>query len=184
MILRSLSSREKTLALAVGGIVFIFTNVFLLNLFFDSNNRLHAQLHSKELQLHAMRMLASQETLWRKRDAWLAAKQPKLGNGDNAGVQLMGQIKEAARKNQVLLDHPAIGSPDQRGDYVSVSVQLETRSAWDGILTFLQEMQASEQFIVVESANLKVDDEDHTKIRGHFKVARWYAPSQTPDPVP
>jgi len=174
---RSLSSREKVLACAVGGIAIIFATVFLFNLFFEWSTQLRAQLRSKTLQLRAMRMLAAQETLWKKRDAWLLAKQPVLGNEDTAGLQLLDQIKDAARRNQVLLDHPAIGLPDQRGEYVSVSVGLETKSSWAGILAFLHELQTPERFIVIEGANLKIDDEDHTKMRGHLKIARWYAAS-------
>jgi hypothetical protein len=40
-------------------------------------------------------------------------------------------------------------------------------------------MQAPEQFIVIEGADLKIDDEDHTQMRGHFKIARWFAASAT-----
>jgi hypothetical protein len=179
MTARSLSTREKMLAYAVGGIALVFGSVFLFNLFLETRNQLQTQLRSKSRQLDAMRALAAQEALWKKRDAWLLAKQPKLGNADNAGVQLLGQIKDAARTCQVLLDHPAIGSPDERGDYVSVSVGLDTRSSWAAILTFLHELQKPEQFIVIEGANLKIDDQDHTTMRGHFKIARWFAASAT-----
>jgi len=184
MTARNLSTRERRLVLAVGGIAFAFGSVFLINLFLETRNQLQTQLRSKTSQLRAMRALARQEALWKKRDAWLLAKQPKLDNQDSAGVQLLSQIKDAAKKHQVLLDHPEIGSPDQRGDYVSVSVGLETKSSWAAILAFLHEVQTPEQFIVIEGANLKIDDQDHTQMRGHFKIARWFAASATAKQIP
>jgi hypothetical protein len=184
MTARHLSTRERTLAFAVGGIAFAFAAFFLINLFLETRSQLQSQLRSKTAQLHAMRALADQEAIWKKRDAWLLAKQPRLDNQDSAGVQLLGQIKEAAKKCQVLLDHPEIGSPDQRGDYVSVSVGLETSSSWPAMLDFLHEFQAPEKFIVIEGANLKIDDQDHTKMRGHFKIARWFASAATVKQTP
>lgn len=41
---------------------------------------------------------------------------------------------------------------------------------------FLYEMQAPERFIVFESANLQIDQDDKTQIRGKFRIAKWYAP--------
>jgi len=184
MTARNLSPRERILAFVVGGIAFAFAAFFLVNLFLDTRTQLRAQLRSKTAQLRAMRALAAQEALWNKREAWLLAKQPKLDNQDSAGVQLLGQIKDAAKKCQVLLDHPEIGSPDQHGDYVSVSVGLETSSSWPAMLDFLHEFQAPEKFIVIEGANLKIDDQDHTRMRGHFKIARWFAPAATVKQTP
>jgi hypothetical protein len=87
-----------------------------------------------------------------------------LTDADAAGVQLLSQIKEA--------------------DYTSVFIGLETKSSWAAILAFLHELQTLDQFIVVEDANLKIDDEDHTRMHGHFKIARWFAPSATAKHIP
>jgi hypothetical protein len=179
MTFKSLSQREKLLAFAVGGIALLFGTAFLFNLFFEERNHLYTQLRSKTLQLRAMRALAAQETLWKKRDAWLLARQPKLTDSDAAGVELLSQVKDAAKKHQVLLDHPAIGLPDQKAGYTSVSLDLETTSSWPAILDLLHDLQKPDQFIAIEGANLKIDDADHTQMRGHFKIARWFAPSAT-----
>jgi hypothetical protein len=43
---------------------------------------------------------------------------------------------------------------------------------------FLYDVQQPEAFIVFESANIAVDNNDPTKMRGKFKIARWFAPAQ------
>jgi len=175
MIPPSLSQREKTLAVIVGGIVFIFFTGLLISLLGDWTHQLHISIQSKELQLRAMRKLTAQEGLWKRKNAWLESKQPKLENQDNAGLLLLNQIRDAAVKNQVALDHPAIDSLDFRGDYVSVSVQLETRSSWSSMLAFLHDLQSPERFVVIESSELKIDDRDHTQMHGQFKIAKWHS---------
>jgi len=63
----------------------------------------------------------------------------------------------------------------------AISVELQTKSTWPALITFLEHLQGPEQFIVVESANLRVDTSDPTMMRGNFKIAKWYAPKFTGD---
>jgi len=55
-------------------------------------------------------------------------------------------------------------------------VMVDTHSSWPDLIGFLYAVQKPDQFIVCESANLQVDPADQTKMLGHFKIARWYAP--------
>lgn len=183
MTLPSLSQREKTLAAIVGVVAFLFLTALLLNVLGDWIHQLHTDIQSRTLQLRAIKTLASQEGLWKRRDAWLESKRPKLENQDNAGLLLLNQIRDAALRNQVALDHPAIDSLDFRGDYVSVSVQLDTRSSWSSLLEFFHELQTPEQFVVIESSDLRIDERDHTQMHGHLKIAKWHSAAGASHPL-
>ena len=172
----TLSTREKWLAIAVGGVLFLFANVFLVERFMQRGERLRADIAAKTKQLQHMQSLTEDLAFSEQREGWLQAKQPKLTNPDTAGVQLLNQIKDLARQHSVLLENPAIRLPDRQPDHVSISVEVETKSPWKPLIAFLHELQTPEQFIAVETANLKIDDADATKMHGRFKIARWYAP--------
>ncbi|MEY2439061.1 MAG: hypothetical protein QOI34_446, partial [Verrucomicrobiota bacterium] len=43
---------------------------------------------------------------------------------------------------------------------------------------FLYDVQQPEAFVVFENVTLAVDSSDPTKMRGKFKIARWFAPAQ------
>jgi hypothetical protein len=172
----TLSNREKWLAIGVGAVLFVFANVFLFQRFSQQGARLRADIAAKTKQLQHMQSLTEELAFSEQRESWLQAKQPKLTNPDTAGVQLLNQIKDLARQHEVLLENPAIRLPERQPEYVAISVEVETKSSWKPLIAFLHDLQNPEKFIAVESANLKIDDSDQTKMRGRFKIARWYAP--------
>lgn len=171
-----MSRRERTLAAVVGLAAFLFVTFFLVDYFLKSKDRLQAELAAKNKQLKAMQTLTADKALWEHRDAWVQEKQPKLASEDAAGVQLLDQVKNLARKNAVLLDNPAIRLANRQPQYVSISIEVETKSSWRSLISFLADLQTPEQFVTLEAANLKIDSSNPTQMRGHFKIARWYAP--------
>jgi len=171
-----LSTRERNLSIFVGAIAFLFVTFFVGDYFFKNKARLNADLVTKSRQLKTMKALSAEKALWEQRDAWLLEKQPKLVNADSAGVQLLDQVKDLAKKHTVLLDSARIQpGPVRKPDYTGIGIEIETKSTWRSLIAFLREMQTPEQFIVLEAANLKIDAADPTQMRGKFKIARWYA---------
>lgn len=174
--MRPMSTREKWLATIVLGIVFVGGNFLLIDSFFSSKDRLHRDIDAKIRQLRSMHALVNDRDFWEQRDQWVQATQPRLTNKDTAGVELLERIKSLAQKHSVLLENPAIRSPENQPAQTAVAVEIETKSAWPPLIAFLHELQTPAQFIAVETANLKIDAADPTQLRGHFKIARWYAP--------
>ena len=176
MMKHRLSSREQKLSVIVGGIVFLFVNYLLIEWGWTTHTRLQAAIAGQKKQLRLISSATGDLASWEKRDAWLQAQQPRLENADTAAVQLLDQIKVVAKNHAVLLENPAIRVSERQPEYVSVSVEIETKSPWTPLIKFLHELQSSGQFVAVESANLKVDASDATQMRGRFRIARWYAP--------
>jgi Tfp pilus assembly protein PilO len=173
--LANMTRREKILAAGVGSVLFILLNLFLLSFFFGKQATLRADLAIKQDSFQTASTLLSERELWTKRDAWLRAKQPKLVDESGAGVELLNEIKDAAKKSDATLENPAIGTTQKTPGYRSVPVNVETKSSWESLIKFLHEVQKPDQFIVLESANIQIDSADQTKMHGHFKIARWYA---------
>lgn len=174
--MKQLTAREKLLATIVGGAFFALLNLVLITQFIKRQAAARIELASKTQEWESTQILFSERDLWSKRDAWLQAKQPKLTNEGSAGVQLLDSIKKVAKKTDVVLENPSIGSPIKTTLYRSVPVNIETKSSWSALIAFLQAMQQPEEFIVFESANIAIDAADASMMRGKFKIARWYAP--------
>lgn len=173
---RALNRREKMLVLIVGTTVAMLVNLFLVSFFLKTHRRLRADFAQKQSQLQAMQALSADRALWEQREAWLQAKQPRLENEATAGGQLLDQVKELGRKHEVLLEQQAIGTPDRsKPERVSVPVTFEMKSSWKALGLFLYELQGPGQFVVIESANLRIDPQDQTQMRGKFRIAKWYA---------
>ena len=174
-LLAGMSQREKMLAVGVGSVLFVLLNLFVASFFFRTQAKLRVDLTDKQLNWESARSLLSERDTWTKRDAWLREKQPKLTNESGAGVELLEQIKLAAKSSGLTLENPAIGSPQKTPNYRSVPVNVETKSSWEGLIKFLHAVQKPDQFVVLENANIQIDSADPTQMHGRFKIARWYA---------
>ena len=174
---RSLSSREKILTILVAAIVGIGGTLLLIQSYTSKRAALSVKIVSQKKQLRSVQTMLAESQMWAQREQWLQAKQPRLENPDTAGVQLHDAVRELARRHEVLVETPNIRTPEPRPNCISVGLEIDTKSSWSSLVQFLQELQAPDQFIALESANLKVDPTDATQVHGHFKIARWYAPN-------
>lgn len=172
---RSLSSREKWLAGIVAAVVFVAGTCLFIESYTRQRAALQATIVSRTKQLRMARALAEELPFWEQRDQWLRIQQPQFTGDDTAGVQLLDRIKELAQKHAVLLENPALRPAERLPAYISVAVEVETKSGWPALVNFLQELQSPAQFVAVESANLKVDAAEPAQMRGRFRIARWYA---------
>jgi hypothetical protein len=171
-----LSPRERTLALATGGIVFVLLNLLLLSAFARRNTALREELAQQRLEWATMQELLAEQDLWAARDAALTAKQPSLTNENAAGVELLDTLRGLAKNHSVSIENPVFGGVVRDKWYRSVPVSLDTHSSWPDLIGFLYALQRPDQFIVCEGVNVQVDPSDQTKMLGHFKIARWYSP--------
>lgn len=172
-----MSPRERVLAILVGVIGFLLLNFFIVDYFLANQRRLRTDLARNQGALAVTQRTLAERAKWEQREAWLGAKQPKLGTSDDvAGGQLLDHVKEAAKKNAVTLVSQALRQPAHLPGRSSIVVEIETQSTWPSLIGFMRELQGPEQFIVFESANLKIDDKDATQMRASFKVARWFTP--------
>jgi hypothetical protein len=171
-----LSARERTLATVVGVALFIFLNILLLGKFSQKNAALHTELVQQRLEWAGMKDLLTQQSMWAARDAALTVKQPKLSNENAAGVELWDMINQLAKRHSITLTNPVFGGVTKTQWYSSVPVSVDTESSWPELIAFLYTLQQPDQFIVCEAANISVDPSDQTKMVGHFKISRWYAP--------
>ncbi len=170
-----LTPRERFLIYLVAGVLFALCNLALLSSLKSRHLRLKGEVAQKQAEIQAMKLLLSESDQWAARQAWLSAKQPRLTNPEQTRVQLLEQIKEAARANEVLLENPELGDLEVQTAYRSVSVQVSTKSSWAGLVKFLHAMQQPDRFIVFETANIQIDPGNASRMACKFKIAKWYA---------
>jgi hypothetical protein len=170
-----LSVRERTLAIIVGSAVVILLNLVAIKFFLTRVGSYREELATQSNSWQVQQELLSKRDFWDKRDAWLNATQPKLANAATAGGQLLDAVQALAAKNHLNVQNPAINPPEKGNFHQSVSVTLQADGAWPDTITFLQQLQKPSEFIVVESAGVKIDPTDNTKIQSQLRIAKWYA---------
>ena len=160
----------------IGSLAFLLFNLLLGSFFLNQKARLQADFIAKSTKLKNLQILFSERDRWNKREAWLQKIQPKLENESRAGVELLEQIKQIAKNNEVLLVNQGWGVLEKKEFYKSVPINFETKSSWPSLITFLRTVQQPDRFLVVEKADVKIDPGDPTQMHGNFTMARWYLP--------
>jgi hypothetical protein len=173
-----MNQRERMLASIVGGVVFLFINLFVWSWIFGAIGRAQAELADRKAQRQQQAVFMKERDLWTKREQWLQQHQPVFKGAGEASTLLEQQLRPVAAKYNVLIENPQIGSGESTPDHQSVWASIETKSHWDDLIHFLYDVQQPDAFIVFENVNLIIDPGDPTMMRGKFKVARWFASSQ------
>ena len=170
-----LNRRERVLMAIVAGAIFLLVNLFVWSSLLGGARRARADLVSREAVRTQQNVFLKEQKMWARRDEWLQKNQPTLKSPVEASA-LLDQIKQAASKQSIVIENPAIGSGDATPNYQAVFASVEVKSPWPPLVHFLYDVQQPEAFIVFESVNLAIDSSDPTLMRGKFKIARWFAP--------
>jgi hypothetical protein len=173
-----MNRRERILALAVTGIVFVLLNLFVWNWLFAAVGRARADLAASKATRKEQEIFVKERDLWTQRQQWLQQHQPAFNGAGEASTLLEQQLRPVAAKYNVLLENPQIGSGETTPSHQTVWASIETKSDWKSIVQFLYDVQQPEAFVVFENVSLAVDNSDPTKMRGKFKIARWFAPAK------
>ena len=173
-----MNRRERTLTLMVAGVVLLLINFFLWSWLLGAMTHARTDLTQRKLKRKEQEILIKERDLWTQRDQWLQQHQPTFNGASEASTLLEQQLRPVAAKYNILLENPQIGSGETTPSHQTVWASVDTKSDWQSLVHFLYDVQQPEAFIVFESATMNVDTTDPTKMRGKFKVARWFAPPQ------
>lgn len=178
MTLATMNARERVLLAAVGGVVALVLSVYLIKFFLSQRLEYSRQLATTRSKVEMLKKRETERDLWGRRDSWLTAKLPPLGDTDVANKALREAVLEIAKKNNVILEAPAPGVPTYPPGHTSLAIRFEAKGPWEAMLSFLYELQGVEQFTAIEQCEIKVNREDKTQIRATLTIARWFAPKQ------
>lgn len=177
--LARMSQRERLLALLVFVVIFGLTNLFFWSWIFGAARDLRAKVAQRKLTRLEQTVYLRDSDLWAKRSQWLKEHQPAFQSAADASG-LLDQIKQAATKNNIVLENPTIGTGDAGSAYQSVFATVETKSSWPSLVHFLYDVQTPEAFLAFENAEIRVDTSDPAQMHGRFKIARWSKPAGPP----
>lgn len=171
-----MNQRERMMTLVISAILFLLINLFLWRLVLGGISNSRRELASRKSTRAEQVVYMKERELWAKRQQWLEKTQPILKGAEEAS-NLLDQVKQVAGKYSVLIENPAIGSGETTPTHQTVFASIETTSHWPDLVHFLYDVQQPDAFIVFETVNLAVDNNDATMMRGKFKIARWFAPA-------
>jgi hypothetical protein len=172
--LSRMNPRERRLAFAVGGILFLLVNVLIWNALLGMSADARTQYADRRTERAAQEVYVAEEKMWQQRADWVKKNQPSSSNPAE-GSSLLTRVKEIAGRYNVQIEDPQIGPVENAPSHQSISVTFETKSGWEPLVHFLYDAQRPEAFAVFENVSLMVDPNDPTVMEGRFKLAKWFA---------
>jgi len=172
-----MNRREQIMTLAITGFLFVLINLFVWKLLLGNISNSRRDLAVRKATREQQNVYMRERELWAKREQWLEKTQPTMKGAEEAST-LLDQVKQIASKYNILIENPAIGSGETTATHQSVFASIETGSHWPELVHFLYDVQQPDAFVVFESVNLAIDNNDATMMRGKFKIAKWFAPAQ------
>jgi hypothetical protein len=172
-----MSQREQRMTLVIAAVLFVLINFFVWRLLLGTIGNSRRELATRKSTRAEQIVYMKEREMWAKRDQWIEKNQPILKGAEEAST-LLDQLKQIAGKYNILIENPAIGSGETTATHQAVFASIETSSHWPELVHFLYDVQQPDAFVVFESVNLAIDNNDATMMRGKFKIARWFAPAQ------
>jgi len=172
-----MNRREQIMTLAIAGLLFVLINLFVWRLLLGSISNSRRNLVARRATRNEQTVYLRERELWKARDEWLQKTQPNMKGAEEA-PDLLEQLKQIAGKYNIVIENPSIGPGESTSTHQAVFASIETNSHWPELVHFLYDVQQPDAFVVFESVNLAIDNNDQTMMRGKFKVAKWFAPAQ------
>lgn len=172
-----MNRREQIMTLAIAAILFFLVNLFLWRSLLGSIGNSRRELATRTATRNEQIVYLREKELWKKRDEWLQKTQPTMKGAEETST-LLEHLKQIAGKYSILIENPTIGTGESTPTHQAVFASIETNSHWPELVHFLYDVQQPDAFVVFESVNLAIDNNDQTMMRGKFKVAKWFTPAQ------
>lgn len=172
----NMNKREKFLLTVTAVVIGALVNFYLVKFFLSNRSALTRQLAATQAKIETFKKRETERDLWSRRDAWLNAKLPVLGDPDEASKSLRESVLEIAKRHTVTLEAPKPGTPANQPGHISLGVGFEAKGTWETMFNFLYDLQGPEKFIAIETCEIKVNPADKTQLRATLTIARWYAP--------
>src|ERR1700744_6446995 len=120
-----MNQRERTMTLAIAGILFLLINLFLWRMVLGNISTSRRELVTRKSTRAEQVVYMRERDLWKKREEWLEKTQPAL-KGAEEPSNLLEQVKQVAGKYNILIENPAIGAGETTPNHQTVFASIET----------------------------------------------------------
>lgn len=173
MNLRTLSPRERNLALLLGATAFLLLNLLFLPKL-GAWNRVARQKHTElKGELAAAQGWTARQSYWGERRKWLEDNEPELTGPRRDSATQLEEIQAAARKYGLTLSDIQLLQLKPNEYFHPVGARITLHGPWKGLVDFMADLQNPELFHVVPRFNVKSDQEP-PNVRCELEIQRWF----------
>ncbi|CAN5265862.1 hypothetical protein BH23VER1_BH23VER1_34380 [soil metagenome] len=172
---RNLKSSEKLLLGACFLLVVGIGGAILSHQYNSRATAAREKIAKLEDDLAGRTAAAGDREFWERREAWLDANMPDMGDAGTAQSELLEFVQSTAQERQLELSSPALLKPEGGASHHELAVSVRAVGSDLAVLRWLAEMQSPEKFIFLKTLSLTPD-----RWRGRpvtictATIAQWY----------
>ncbi len=118
---------------------------------------------------------AGDSEFWERREAWLDATMPEMGDAGTAQSELLEFVQSTAAERQLDLSSPALLKPEGGPAHKELAVSVRAVGPDLTVLRWLAEMQSPEKFLFLKTLSLSPDSRrGRPVIVCTVTIAQWY----------
>lgn len=175
--LTKLNSRERTLALMLGLVLFLLLNLFFLPKLTAANRTARQKNTELKAQLTAAEGWVAKKNYWAEHKQWLDETEPVLNAAREESATQLEQLQAAAKANGLAISDIQLLQLDETEFYQPVGARLTISGPWPGVVKFIAGLQNPALFDVIPRFSMRSDQEP-PNVRCELEIQRWFLQSQ------
>jgi len=171
--MRQLNPNEQKLIAIVSLALLVVANGLFISFLWKKQKTARSSVRQALLEKKDTQLWLQQEELWRSRQQWLAANQPKASGQED--TKLLTEIVGSARENNLEIQEQQLVGLTPTPYYKEATVRLKVTGTLQDVVAWLTHLQQPTNFQAISSFNLR-SDADTTKVRCELQLSRRYTP--------
>ncbi len=171
--LKNLNSRERGLAFALVGVLFVLLNFYFVPQLLSSNRERNQKAEELQAQLAAAKKWIEKKDYWNEREDWLEKTEPALNAARKDNATQLEHLQQMARESELQISDIQLLQLEPTEFYQPVGVRLTLTGTWSGLVRFISGLQEPELFDVIPRFSVRSEDPP-PNVRCELEIQRWF----------
>ncbi len=171
--MRALTKREWYIALALGGCLFIWLAISLARSYSETKDELGEKTGLLVKKIRRNQQMISQEPQINETLNLLKGRLGKAASDGAESAAIIKMAEQAAMANNIHLVNIQPRRTSAQGQLKGFTVEMTFDGQWAAFNDFIQSLQASPNFLDIESLQLEKFSDTTSSLRGVLVLKRW-----------
>ncbi len=171
--MRALNKNERTLALALGGAIFVIANLFFFNFATGLLRENRADLAQAQLTIRESEVMLAGRPFWEARGAWIERNPMETYDGLESDSAFAESVQRGVQAAGLSVESQSLRPAESADGLTITGLELDVRGELQSMVRWLSSLQVPGNYVAVEKFTLTRQDASST-MRLQVRVTKVY----------
>ncbi|MGC1479876.1 MAG: hypothetical protein WA771_05205 [Chthoniobacterales bacterium] len=171
--MRALNKNERTLALALGGAVFLIANLMLFQWATRQMRENRAELAAARAEIGTAELLIAERPSWEALSRWIEQHPVETYAGSESNLAFAESVQRSVEAAGLSIESQSLREAEMEGDLVMAGLELDVRGPLAAMVKWLNDLQTPGSYVGIEKFTLKRADATST-MRLQLQVSKVF----------